>query len=808
MLDDLKFALRSLLHARAFTAVALAVLALGIGAGTAIFSVVDAVVLRGLPFDEHDRLAAVLEHDTLRPTTFGGGTTTAQTFLDWHARQQSFESLAAVANWTYRLRNEGGEPADARAQRVTSEFFPALRVYPILGRVFTSDDEIEGHQHVAILSYGFWQRRFGGAPDVVGKTIELDEEQWEIVGVLPADFAYPVASNRPSEIFAPVAFRPDEQVRKDSRNYNWTTIGRLKPGISIAQAHDDMNRIAAALDAQYPKWSPGRRVRVISLHYHLVGRVRPWMLLLLGAVGLVLLIACANVANLMLVRATGRQREMGIRAALGAGRWRLVRALLVEAVALSLAGAAIGVLLAYLGVEIIRAWMPANVPRVAAIGIDWRVLAATIGTSVLTGASFGLAPAFQSTRTDLTSALKDTGRSTTAGRTTQWLRSLLVVAEVAIAAVLLVGAGLFIRSFATVMRVDTGIDYRNVIVLNVFVRNSSFEEAMTQGNEYVRRMLEAVGSVPGVTMAAAATGGTPLGGGWSRTGIQVNGVKQDGDNSIDRRGVTANYLQLLRIPLIRGRYLTDADREGAQPVMVVNQTAARKYWSGQDPIGQRAIINSVERTVVGVVGDIRHLGPEEPARPEAYAPLTQERNTGAALVIRTDGDALRALPAVKAAIWSVNNEQRLTSETPTLELQMDRLIAQRRFNMALLALFGALGLVIAAVGIYGVMSYVVAQRRSEIGVRMALGATRRHVMSMVLVRSALLMAGGLVLGTLASWPLTKLLNVQSFLFQVDSSSPAIYALAAAVLAAAGLLASAVPAFRAASIDPLEALRRE
>jgi predicted permease len=309
-------------------------------------------------------------------------------------------------------------------------------------------------------------------------------------------------------------------------------------------------------------------------------------------------------------------------------------------------------------------------------------------------------------------------------------------------------------------------------------------------------------------MAAAATGGTPLGGGWSRTGIVVNGVKQDGDNSVDRRGVTADYLQLLRIPLIRGRYLTDVDREGSQPVMVVNQTAAKKYWPDQDPIGQRAVINSIERTVVGIVGDIRHLGPEEPARPEAYAPLTQEKNTGAALVIRTDGDAMRVLPAVKAAIWSVNDEQRLTSETPTLELQMDRLIAQRRFNMALLALFGALGLVIAAVGIYGVMSYVVAQRTNEIGVRMALGATRRHVMSMVLLRSVLLMAAGLILGTLASWPLTTLLDVQSFLFQVQSTSPAVYALVSAVLAATGVLASAVPAFRAASIDPLVALRRE
>jgi putative ABC transport system permease protein len=467
---DFRAALRSLRNSPTFTLVALAVLALGIGAGTAIFSVVDAVVLRGLPFDEHDRLAVVLEHDTRRPVTFGGGTTTPQMYLDWRTMQESFDGLAAVGGGSFRLRTESGEPADARAQRVTWEFFPTLRVTPILGRSFTADDEVEGRHRVAILSHGFWQRRFGGANDVVGKIIDLNEESWEIVGVLPRGFAYPVSSDRPSEIFAPIAFRPEEKTRADSRNYNWTAIGRLKRGVSIEQAHEQMNRVAAALDEQYPKWSPGRRARVVSLHHHLVGRVRPWMLLILGAVGLVLLIACANVANLMLVRATGRSREMGIRAALGAGRWRLIRGLLVEGIVLSVAGAAIGVLLAYGGVEIIRAWMPANVPRVADIAIDWRVLAATTVTAVLTGITFGILPGLQSSRPDLTTTLKDSGRSTTAGRGTQWLRNALVVAEVALAVVLLVGAGLFVGSFVRLMRIDAGFDYRHVLVQNVGLR--------------------------------------------------------------------------------------------------------------------------------------------------------------------------------------------------------------------------------------------------------------------------------------------------------------------------------------------------
>jgi predicted permease len=813
MRDDLKTALRSLRSSPTFTAVALIVLALGIGAGTAIFSVVDAVVLRGLPFDEHDRLAVVLEHDTKRPTTFGGGSTTPQMYLDWRRLQESFEGLAAVGGSSFRLRTESGEPADARAQRVTWEFFPALRVTPLLGRTFTADDEIDGRHRIAILSYGFWQRRFGGSPDVIGKTIELSEESWQVVGVMPRTFSYPIGSDRPTEIYAPLAFREEEKVRKDSRNYNWTVIGRLKNGISIEQAHDQMNRVAMALDEQYPKWSPGRRARVITLHHHLVGRVRPWMLLLLGAVGLVLLIACTNVANLMLARATVRSREMGIRAALGASRWRLVRGLLVEGILLSLLGAFVGVLVAYVGVQALRAWLPAGLPRVANIAIDLRVLGTAIAAAIFTGIAFGIVPAFQSSRPDLTTAFKDSSRSTTSGAGTQWLRSGLVVAEVALAVVLLVGAGLFIGSFYRLMRVDTGLDYHNVLALNVGVRvqQGQFADALKRGNAYVDQMLEAVRRVPGAEMVGAVSGGLPLTGSWSRTGVEIPGrPKLEGDDdSIDRRTVTANYLQLLRVPLIRGRYLADTDREGSADVVVINLAAARKYWPNEEAIGQRVKINSKERTVVGVVGDIRHLGPETPPRQECYIPFTQEQNIGATLVIRTGADPLSVLPAVKSAIWSVNKEQRLTGDTVTLDAYMDRLIAQRRFNMAVLALFGVLGLVIAAAGIYGVMAYIVAQRTNEIGVRMALGATRGRVVSMVLGRAAVLIIAGLALGGGAAWLLTKgLKRLEGFLFQIEPTNVAVLIAALATLACAGLAASALPARRAASVDPLVALRHE
>jgi putative ABC transport system permease protein len=810
MHEDLRNAVRSLLKAPTFTAVALAVLALGIGAGTAIFSVVDAVVLRGLPFDEHDRLAVVLEHDTQRPNTFGDGMTTPQTYADWRTLNESFDGLAVFGGWSFRLRNENGEPADARGQAVSHEFFPVLRIAPVLGRAFTKDDEVQGRHRVAMLSYGFWQRRFGGDPGVIGRTIELSEQSWEIVGVLPRDFSWPVASDRPSEIFCPITYREEDKIRGGSRNYNWFAVGRLKPGISLQQATENMNGLMIRFEEEHPKFSPGRRARVVSLHEHLVGRVRPWMLMLLAAVALVLLIACANVANLMLARATVRSREIGIRAALGASRGRLVRGLLVEGVVLAGLGALAGLALGWAGVQLLTAWLPAGIPRVADIGLDLRVLGVAVAATLATGVFFGIVPAVHSTRPDLTSALKDNGRANTAGTGSQRLRSALVVAEVALAVVLLVGAGLFIGSFMKLMSVDTGFDYRNVIALSVGVRleGNDFQGALKRGGPYAQQMIDAVSRVPGVGSVGAVSGGLPLTGSWSRTTVTMpdRGELKGDDDSIDRRVVSANYLQTLRIPLMRGRYLTDQDREGAPPVMVVNEAATRKYWPGEEALGKRLILNKKEYTIVGIVRDVRHLGPEKPVRQECYVPLAQDGVISVSLVARTTGDPLATLAAVKSAIWSVNKDQRLTGDTVTLEGYMDRLIAQRRFNMALLALFGILGLVIAAVGIYGVMAYIVAQRTNEIGIRMALGATRGNVVSMVLRRSALLIVAGLAIGGTAAWSLSS--RVGTFLFEVQPNDLGIFAAALATLAASGLAASMIPARRAASVDPLVALRTE
>ena len=810
VVDDVRYAVRSLRQSPTFTLVALAVLALGIAAGTTIFSVVDTVVLRGLPFDEHDRIVAVLEHNLRRPQN--SGSTVPQNYLDWRERQQSFAHLAAVNSLTQRARNESGGVENVRGLRVTREFFSVLRVEPAIGRPFSPADEIDGAYRRVILSHAFWLQRFGGA-DIAGRTIELNGETWEITGVMPRGFSYPVGSARPTEIFMPLAFRAAERTRGGARNYQFTVIGRLKDGVTLAQADGEMKRVAAAVDAAHPGFNslnPGGNVRVLTLHEMMVGRVRSWMLMLLGSVTLLLLIACANVANLMLARATVRSRELGLRAALGASRWRLTRGLLVEGLLLSLTAAAIGVVLSIWGVRLLKAWMPDGIPRVAEIAVDVRVLLATIAAAVVTGVTFGIVPALQGARPDLAAALHAGGRASTAGAGTRRLRGALVVIEVALAVVLVVGASLFTASFVKVARIDPGFDYRGVLALSVGVRiePGKFAEAVTRGRPYVERMLDAVRAVPGIGPVEAVSGGLPLSGGRVTMSVVLPGRPPlSGDDAeIDTRVVTPGYLALLGIPLRSGRYLSSGDREGGPQVVLLNDTAARKYWPGQDPIGQRIQIERVERTVVGVVGDIRHNGPEIPPQQEAYVPLAQEPVLQATLVMRPPASPARVLPDVKAAIWTVNREQVLYTDRVTLEAYMDGLIAQRRFNIALLALFGILGLVISAVGIYGVMAYLVSQRTREIGVRMALGASRAAVVRMVLRNSGVLVAIGLVLGSAGAWYAGSV--ARAFLFELDARDPRAFALSIAVLVAAALLATAIPARRAASVDPLVALRTE
>jgi putative ABC transport system permease protein len=813
MRDDLKAAFRSLRASKTFTAVALVVLALGIGASTAVFSVVDAVVLRALPFDEHDRLVAVGER---RPPGRNPDPTrdfqalssiAPQNYMDWVAQQQVFAAIAPVASGAFTLREPGAEPEDLRSVRTGAGFFDVLRVRPAIGQAFTAAHEIDGNHRVAVLSDRLWRRRFGGDPALVGKTIPLEGGTFEVIGIMPPDFEYPVGAPRQADLFVPYIVPPDERIRNPgSRSYYLQAIARLKPGVSVEQAQADMNRIAAALQTTHPAWNKDHLAGVRPLRDHLVGaRTKSWMLMLLGAVGIVLLIACANVANLLLARASTREREVGIRAALGAGRWRLVRQLLIESLVLSALGTLLAVMLAWWAVQVLKGAMPDGVPRIASIALDLRVLGAAAGLSLVTGLLFGVVPALQLSRPDLTAALKEGARGASTGAGRQRLRSALVVAEVALAVVLLVGASLFIGSFITLMRIDPGFDPRNVLTVQVMPR---FEPGVPAANQAVpfSQVVERLSSTAGVLHASVISGGMPLGGSMSSTSVKIPGGKPiEGDSSVSIRRVTPEYHKALRIPLKQGRLLEPTDRKDGVNVVLINDAAAKQFFKGENPIGRLITINGADRAIVGIVGDVHQTSLETGPVAEAYVPIVQGTASMGELVIRTSGDPNTVLPAVKAAVLAVFPDVPLRN-IRTMEEVLGRRVAQRRLNMLLLGLFGILGLVISAVGIYGVMAYIVSHRTREIGVRMALGASRSTVVRMVLVKAGLMVAIGLVLGGVGAWYLRSAAGM--FLFRLEPGDPRAFAAALGSLAVAALIASAIPARRAASVDPIVALRAE
>ena len=815
MRDDLKAAWRSLTSSWTFTAVALAVLTLGIGAGTAIFSVVDAVVLRGLPFDEHDRLVALGERRPPGPTPDanrdpqGLNSIAPQNYLDWAAQQQVFESMAAIAGGAFTFREPGGEPEDLRAQRVTASFFDVLRVRPAIGRAFTAENEVDGHHRIAVLSDGLWRRRFGGDPALVGKTIPLEGGAYEVAGIMPPGFEYPIGSPRPTELWVPYVVPANERTRNPSfRSIYLTSIARLKPGVSLQQAQANMDQIAASLQAAHPQWNKDNLAGVRPLRDHMVGaNTRSWMLMLLGAVAIVLLIACANVANLLLARATGREREVGIRAALGAGRWQLVRQLLVESLLLSTVGTVLALLFAWWGVQVLRTSRPEGVPRITSIAIDLRVLGAAALLALGTGLLFGIVPALQLSRPDLTNALKDGSRGASTGAARQWMRNLLVVAEVALSVVLLVGAALFIGSFMTLMRIDPGFSSTNVLTASVAPRLAPGvrQGPVADNGPAFAGSVEQLAATPGVVYAAAISGGMPLGGSMSITTMTVKGRTIENDQGVSIRRVTPDYHRALRIPLRDGRLFEATDRKGSAEVVILNESAAKKYFPGENAVGRSVVLDDRDKTVVGVVGDVYQSSLETEPITEAYTPMAQSSSVFAELVIQTSGDPYAVLPAVKSAVLTAMPDVPLRN-VRTMDEVIARRVAQRRLNMMLLGLFGVLGLVISAVGIYGVMAYTVSQRTREIGVRMALGASRSSVVNMVMGRATVLVATGLAIGTLAAWGLSG--AASRFLFRIEPHDLRAFAVAVATLAVAALIASAIPARRAASVDPMIALRAE
>jgi len=807
VVQDVRRAVRALRATPSFTVVALAVLALGIGATTAIYSVVDGVALRGLPYPEDGQLMLLSEPSLVSGK---GSQASAPEYHDWRAEQTTFDDLAASRGAGSFVTRDVHGAESLRAWAVSASLFPLLKSVPALGRTFTKEDEVPGQDRVAILSDEFWRRHFAADPSVVGRPLAFEAGVWTIVGVMPASFMYPAALSKPMDLWVPYAPQPSDFIRGKLAARNLGVIGRRKRGVSIERARADIERITASLRQQTPTWFQSRGVAVTTLQDAIVGNVKAWMLMLLGAVGFVLLIACVNVANLLLARATTRARDAAVRSALGASRWRIVRGLLAESLVLSVAGTAIGVALAVWGVHILRTSLPPNLPRLSEVAVNVRVLVAAAAMAV--AVAFGVTPVWQTSSAAVGTSLRESGRSGGAGAARGRARSILLAAEVALAVVLLVGAGLFVSSFARLLRIDLGFEVSNVLSVDLSPRQRATDADFARLGTTVGPGVEAVRRLPGVAWVALVSGTPPLVLGDDRAAITLPGKPpfDAPDDLADEKLITADYFQVLRVPTLRGRTFTDRDSlPGAPQVVLLNDVAAARYFPGTDPIGVSVLISGVTgaATVVGVVHSVRLQGPEGELRPEVYTPLDWQHFRGnpiLTLVLRTTTDAGSTGPAVRAAIHSTAPD--LPAPVQTYDELFGTLVAQRRFNMIVLALFGILAVAIAGVGIYGVMTYLVEQRTQEIGVRMALGAEPSRVVGMVLARAMGMMAIGLVLGLSAGWLLARF--VGSFLFKGDPHDPIVYASAGGVLVIAGLLAALVPARRASRVDPVVALRAQ
>lgn len=806
LLQDIRFGVRMLFKSPGFTAVAIISLALGIGANTTVFSVVNAVLLKSLPY--HDPQSIVLVWGEDKAGGGSRGSMSATDVADYRARNHVFEEIATYADFR-PVFSGNGEPERIPGAQVGDGFFTVMRGQPLLGRVFTAEEQIEGKDLVVVLGYGLWQKRFGGDPNIVGQTIKLSARNYTVVGVMPADFE-PLPTGVMTwraEFYRPVAEQPND---KERASRHLRAIARLKPGVTLGQAQTEMNLIASQLAQEHPNDNANSGVRLVTLREDLVGKLRPALWMLFGAVAFVLLIACANVANLLLARSTARHKEIAIRAALGAGRNRLVRQFLTESLMLALAGGALGVLVAVWGTTLIETAAAKLFPMLGIIALDRTVLLFTAALSIITGVVFGVVPAWRASRPDLNETLSDGGRSAGAASTRSPLRSVLVVTEVALALVLLICAGLLIKTVVRLRSVDPGFKPDRIVTMNVWLPGAKYKAA--DAKVFFDRMLERIQALPGVE-AAGVTSVLPVSANYDKRTIEAEGQpKAPGEYpDVDNYMVSPDYFRAMSIPVARGRALAAQDNENAPLVVLVSETMAHKLWPGEDPIGKRVRFYNSDpaeqrpwRTVVGIVRDVKQYGLDTAGTMAMYETIAQFPATAVTLVVRSATEPGAMVSAVRREILALDKDQAVFN-IATMEQLVSDSMSLRRFSMFLLSVFAGLALVLAAVGIYGVLAQSVSQRTHEIGIRMALGAQARDVLKLIVRQGMSLAVIGIVIGLLGAIALTRLLA--SLLFGVGATDPMTFVWIPILLAAVSFFACYLPARRAARLDPIKALAR-
>jgi len=802
--QDLRYGVRMLYKNRGFTSVALLALALGIGANTAIFSVVNSVLLRPLPFRDPQRLIMIWENYQQRGGPEREWAAPAD-FRDFRDQAQSFEHVAALVGWGPTLTGQD-EPEDLQGAAVSHDTFAMLGVEPALGRAFTADEDRAGAERVAVLSHNLWQRRFGSDPAIVGKNLTLGGESYTVIGVMPRGFSFPILKD--TEIWRPITSALAAIPGCDRGCVILRVIAKLNPGVTLEAARAEMTALTSRLAEQYPESNKGVGATLVPLHEQLVGDVRPAMLVLLGAVGLVLLIACANVANLLLARAAAREKEVAIRAALGASRARLIRQHLTESLVLAMIGGAVGLLLAFWIVDLLVSFAPKGTPRLDEIAIDPIVLAFTCGVALLTGLVFGLAPALLSSRTNFNSALKEGGRDTSASSRGARVRSALVVSEVALALMLLVGAALLIKSFVNLQRVNPGFNPKDVVRVDVGLPRTRYPER-NQSATFYKQLLDRIAALPGI-QSAGAVSNLPLSGGGTDSdfGIEGRAPAEPGQNPVAwYSSVTPGYFRAMGIRLLRGRVFTEADNADAPKTVLISETMARRYFPDEDPVSKRLVFGggSDPREIVGVISDVKFFGLNLDARPSMYFPHAQTPARGMSLVVRTQGDPLTLAAAIRGQVSALDRDLAV-SNVMTMEQLVGVSLAEPRFTLLLLGAFAAVAMLLSAIGVYGVVSYSVTQRSHEIGVRMALGAQMSDVLKLVVGQEMTLVLGGVGLGLIAAFALSRVM--ESLLFGVSATDVTTFAFTSVILAGVALAACFIPARRALKVDPMVALRYE